>query len=81
MLVLVDLFEFEDIAAPKLGVASSRGVGGFRQIVPKIAIAGFNHSGMFCFKVTGLISVLDKSSVFGNKGLRIETANIPNFSE
>ena len=81
MLVLVDLFEFEVIVTPELGVASSHGVGGFQQVVAEIAVAGFNHSGMFCFKVTGLISVLDKSSVFGNKGLRIETANIPNFSE
>ena len=30
MLVLVDLFEFEVIIAPKLGVASSHRVGGFQ---------------------------------------------------
>ena len=39
MLVLVDLFEFEVIVAPKLGVASSHGVGCFQQIVTKIAVA------------------------------------------
>lgn len=32
MLELVDLFEFEVIVAPELGVASSHGVGGFQQI-------------------------------------------------
>ena len=40
MLVLVDLFEFEVIVAPKLGVASSHGVGGLQQVVAEIAVAG-----------------------------------------
>ena len=33
MLELIDLFEFKVIVAPELGVASSRGVGGFQQVV------------------------------------------------
>ena len=40
MLELVDLFVFEVIVAPKLGVASSHRVGGFQQIVAEIAVAG-----------------------------------------
>ena len=55
MLVLVDLFEFEVIVAPKLGVASSHGVGGLQQVVAEIAVAGLNHLRMFGFKVAGLI--------------------------
>ena len=35
---LVDLFEFEVIVTPKLGVASSHGVGGFQQVVAEIAV-------------------------------------------
>ena len=42
MLVLVDLFEFEVIVTPELGVASSHGVGGFQQVVAEIAVARFN---------------------------------------
>ena len=38
MLVLVDLFEFEVIVTPELGVASSHGVGGFQQVVAEIAV-------------------------------------------
>ena len=37
-LVLVDLFEFEVIVTPELGVASSHGVGGFQQVVAEIAV-------------------------------------------
>ena len=51
MLVLVDLFEFEVIVTPELGVASSHGVGGFQQVVAEIAVAGFNHSGVFGLEV------------------------------
>ena len=49
MLVLVDLFEFEVIVTPELGVASSHGVGGFQQVVAEIAVAGLNHLRMFGF--------------------------------
>ena len=46
MLVLVDLFEFEVIVTPELGVASSHGVGGFQQVVAEIAVARFDQVGI-----------------------------------
>ena len=61
MLVLVDLFEFEVIVTPELGVASSHGVGGFQQVVAEIAVAGFNHSGVFGLEVARLAPVPDKA--------------------
>ena len=73
MLELVDLFEFEVIVAPKLGVASSHGVGGFQQAVTEITVAGFNYPRMFRLKVTGLVFMPDKASKLGNRGLRVET--------
>ena len=80
MLVLVDLFEFEVIVTPELGVASSHRVGGFQQIVAEIAVAGFNHSGMLRLKVAGLIPVPDKTGKFGNRCLSVKTVDITNFS-
>ena len=61
MLVLVDLFEFEVIVTPELGVASSHRVGGFQQVVAEIAVAGFNHSGVFGLEVARLAPVPDKA--------------------
>lgn len=55
MLELIDLVKLEVIVAPERRVASSHGVGGFQQIVPQIAVAGFNHVGILSFKVTGLV--------------------------
>ena len=81
MLVLVDLFEFEVIVAPELGVASSHRVGGFQQVVTEIAVAGFNHLGMFGFKFTGLAFVPDKTGKFGDRGLRAETVDIADLSD
>ena len=81
MLVLVDLFEFEVVVAPELGVASSHRVRGFQQIVAEIAVAGFNHSGMLRFKFTGLIFVPDKAGKLGNGGLRIKPVNVADFSD
>ena len=80
MLVLVDLMKLEVIVAPELGVASSHRVGGFQQVVAEIAVAGFNHPGMLCLKVTGLVLSPDKTGILGNGGLRVKTADIPNFS-
>ena len=80
MLVLVDLFEFKVIVTPELGVASSHRVGSFQQVVAEIAVAGFNHLGMFCFKVTGLVPVPDKAGKLGNRGLRIKAMDIADFS-
>ena len=81
MLVLVDLFEFEVIVAPELGVASSHGVGGFQQVVAEIAVAGFDHFGMFGFKVTGLVPVPDKTGKLSDRGLRVETVDIADLSD
>ena len=80
VLVLVDLFEFEVVVAPELGVASSHRVGGFQQVVAEIAVAGFNHLGVFGFKFTGLVFVPDKTGKLGDRGLGIETVDISNFS-
>lgn len=55
MLELVDLFEFEVIVAPELGVASSHGVGGFQQVVTEIAVAGLDELGVLGFKIAGLV--------------------------
>ena len=76
MLVLVDLFEFEVVVAPELGVASSHRIGGFQQVVTEITVAGFNHPGVFGFKFTGLVLCPDKAGELGNRGLRVETVDI-----
>ncbi len=81
MLVLVDFFEFEVIVASKLGVASSHRVGGFHQVVAEIAVARFNHLGMFSLKVTGLVLMPDKTGKFGNRGMGVKALNISNFSD
>ena len=81
MLVLVDLMEFEVIAAPKLGAAFSHRVVGFRQVVTEITVSGFNHLRVFRFKFTGLVFVPDKAGKLGNRGLRVETVDIANLSD
>ena len=70
MLVLVDLFEFEVIVTPELGVASSHGVGGFQQVVAEIAVAGFNHSGVFGFKFVQTIGKAAISDRFSRKAFQ-----------
>ena len=54
MLELVDLLELEVVVAPKLGVASSHGVGGFQQIVAEETVAGLDELGVLGLKLTGL---------------------------
>ena len=81
MLVLVDLFEFKVIVTPELGVASSHRVGSFQQVVAEIAVAGFDHPGVFRFKFTGLVFVPDKTGKLGDRGLGIETADIADLSD
>ena len=81
MLVLVDLFEFEVIVAPELGVASSHRVGGFQQVVTEIAVAGFNHSGVLRLEFTGLVFVSDEAGKLGDRGLRIKAVDIADFSD
>ncbi len=79
MLKLVDLMVLEVIVALELGVASSHGVGGFQQVVPEITVAGFDHSGVLRFKVTGLVLCPDKAGILGNGRLRLEAVNIPDL--
>lgn len=81
MLVLVDLFEFEVVAAWELGAASSHRVGSFQQVVAEIAVAGLNHLGVFGLKVTGLVLVPDKAGKLGGRGLRVETVDIAKLSD
>ena len=81
MLELVDLVELEVVVAPKLGVASSHRVGGFQQVVAEIAVAGFDHSGVFGLEVARPVLVPDKTGIFGDRGLRIKTVNIADFSD
>ena len=66
MLELIDLMELEVIVAPELGVASSHGVGGFQQVVAKVAVAGLYHARILCFKVTGLVLRPYKTGILGN---------------
>ena len=81
MLELVDLFEFEVIVAPELGVASSHRVGGFQQVVTEIAVTGFNHPGVLCLKFPGLILMPDKAGKLSDRGLGIETVDIADLSD
>ena len=81
MLELIDLMELKVIVAPELGVASSHGVGSFQQVVAKISVAGFNHPGMLCLKVTGLVLCPDKAGILGNGGLGVKAVDIANFSD
>ena len=80
MLVPVNLMVFKVVVAPELGVASSHRVGGFQQVVAEIAVAGFNHPGVFGLKVTGLVFAPDKAGKLCNRGLGIEAVDIANFS-
>lgn len=79
MLELVDLMELEAIVAPGLVVASSHGVGDFQWVVAKITVSRFNHSGILCFKVTGLVPSPDKTGVLGNRSLELKAVDIANL--
>ena len=81
MLELVDLMELEVIVLPELGVASSHGVGGFQQVVPKIAVSGFNHPGMLRFKFTRLVFVPNQTGKLGDGSLGVEAVNVADFSD
>ena len=76
MLELIDLFEFEVIVAPELGVASSHGVGGFQQVVTEIAVTGLDELGMLSLKVAGLVLRPDKAGKLGNGRLRVKAVDI-----
>lgn len=77
MLELVDIFDFEDIVTPELGIASFHGVVGFQQIVAEIMIAGFNHPGMLCCKVAGLVLCPDKTGSLATEAWESEHKIIP----
>lgn len=53
MLILVNLFEFEIVIPPELGVASTHRVGGFQQIVTEETVAGLNKACVLGLKFTG----------------------------
>ena len=76
MLELVDLFEFEVIVAPKLGVASSHGVGGFQQVVAEIAVARLDKFGVLGLEIAGLVLCPNQAGVFGNGCLRVKAVDI-----
>ena len=81
MLVFVDLFKLKVVVAPELGVASSHGIGGFQQVVAKIAVSGFNHPGVLRLKVAGLVLRPDKAGKLGNGSLRIKAVDIADLSD
>ena len=81
MLVLVDLFVFEVVIAPKLGVASSHRVGGFQQIVAEITVAGLDEPGMPCLKIAGLVLCPDKAGILGDRGLRLKTVDVADLGD
>ena len=81
MLVLIDLFKFEVIVAPELGVASSHGVGGFQQVVAKETIAGLDEPGVLDLKFPRLVLCPDKASELGHGGLGLEMIDITDFGD
>ena len=81
MLEQIDLFEFEVIVAPELGAASSHRVGGFQQVVTKVAITGLDEFGVLDLEIAGLVLGPDTTGVLGNRCLGIETADIVDLSD
>ena len=81
MLELIDLFEFEVIVAPELGVASSHGVGGFQQVVTEIAVTGLDELAVLCLEVAGLMLCPDKTGKLGNGRLGAEAVDIANLGD
>ena len=81
MLVSVDLFEFEVIVAPELGVASSHGVGGFQQVVTKETIAGFDEFPVLGVKFPGLVLCPDKTGKLGHGCLGLKAVDIANLGD
>ena len=81
MLELVDLFEFEVIVAPKLGVASSHGVGGFQQVVAEIAVARLDKFGVLGLEIAGLVLCPNQAGVFGNGCLRLKAVDVSDLGD
>ena len=80
MLVLVNLFVFEVIVAPELGVASSHGVGGFQQIVTEETVARLDKPGVLSLEVAGLVLCPVKAGKLGHRGLGLKAVDIGDFS-
>lgn len=78
---LVDLLEFEVVVAPKLGVASSHGVGSFQQIVTEITVAGLNELSVLGFKITGLVLRPNDSGILGDRGLGVKAVDVADLGD
>lgn len=81
MLELVDLVKFEVVVAPKFGVASSHGVGGFQQVVAKETVAGLDEVAVLGLVVTGLVLRPNKADILDNERLGLKTVNVANLGD
>ena len=81
MLVPVDLFEFEVVVAPELGVASSHRVGGFQQVIAEETVAGFDEFLILGFKFPRLVLCPDKTSELSHGCLGLKTVDIADFGD
>ncbi len=82
MLATIDLLKLEVIVPPpKLGVASSHGVGSFQQVVPKVAVTGFYELGVLSLELTELMLRPDETSELGDGGLRPEPVNVADLGD
>ena len=81
MLVFIDLFEFEVVISPELGVASSHRVGGFQQVVAEETIAGFDELGVLGFKAAGLVLGPNKTGKLGDGGLGLEAVDVTDLGD
>lgn len=81
MLELVDLVKFEVVVAPKFGVTSSHGVGGFQQVVAKETVAGLDEVAVLGLVVTGLVLRPNKADILDNERLGLKTVNVANLGD
>ena len=80
MSVFSGLLELLLIVSLVLGIVSPQTVRRFYQIISKVPVAGPVKGFIFTFKVTGLVAVPGKSSIFGQLGLVGKLSDIPNLS-
>ncbi len=66
---------------PKLGDASSPGVGDFQQITVYDKVAGFDEPCVLGLELTGLVLSPDKAGKLGNEYLKLEAVNVTDFSD
>ena len=81
MLVLVNLLELEVVVAPKLGVASSHGVGGFQQVVAEETVAGFDEFSVLGFKFPRLVLGPDETGKLGHGCLRLKAVDVSDLGD